>query len=96
MSLFHILLYQGKDHEMKIGKRTLEMQSFIDNFSKYVFGLSQTEAREQKICINCMRSINGREDFRDDISWREYQIASTCQKCQDDTYERLKEFNGVE
>jgi len=66
-------------------KRTKELQNFLDKFAKKTFGKSQTEAEEQKICVFCHNKIN-MEDFRDDLSRKEYNISGLCQKCQDDTF----------
>ena len=66
-------------------ERSKELQSSINKFAKKTFGKSQTEAREQKICVICHNEIKD-EDFRDDISRKEYDISGLCQKCQDDTF----------
>ena len=66
-------------------ERSKELQSFLDKFTKKVFGMSQTEAKEQYICVCCHNEIKD-EDFRDDISRKEYDISGLCQKCQDDTF----------
>jgi len=66
-------------------KRTKELQSFVDNFAKKSFGKSQTEAKEEKICVYCHNKVKI-EDFRDDLSRKEYGISGLCQKCQDDTF----------
>ena len=66
-------------------ERTKELQSFLDNFTKKAFGMSQTEAKEKKVCPFCHKPINV-EDFRDELSIKEYGISGLCQKCQDDTF----------
>jgi hypothetical protein len=66
-------------------ERSKEMQKFTDNFAKKAFGKSQTECSEQKICVYCHKKVEN-EDFRDDISRKEYGISGLCQKCQDDTF----------
>jgi len=66
-------------------ERTKELQNFLDNFTRKTFGKSQTEAEEQKICVFCHKPIK-MEDFRDDLSRKEYGISGLCQKCQDDTF----------
>jgi len=66
-------------------KRTKELQNFLDRFTEKTFGKSQTEAKEQKICVFCHKLIK-MEDFRDQLSIKEYNISGLCQKCQDDTF----------
>ena len=66
-------------------ERSKELQGFVDGFTKKTFGKSQTEAREQKICVICHNEIKD-EDFRDDKSRKEYNISGLCQKCQDDVF----------
>ncbi len=61
-------------------KRTPEMQEMVDNAFKRVWGRSQTEAAEAKICSRCGVTPG---EFKDDISKREYEISGLCQGCQD-------------
>ena len=37
-------------------------------------------------CAFCPNKITGREDFNDELSWKEYQISGLCQKCQDEVW----------
>ena len=46
----------------------------------------EAELVEQKKCPFCKKEIKGREDFRDELSWKEYQISGLCQECQDKTF----------
>ena len=66
-------------------KRTTEMQKFLDKFAKKSFRISQTKAKEIKICVICHKPIK-MENFRDKLSIKEYKISGLCQKCQDDVY----------
>ena len=66
-------------------ERTKELQSFLDRFAKKAFGRSPTEAREKGICVTCGKPIK-MEDFKDQLSIKEYEISGLCQKCQDDTF----------
>lgn len=43
----------------------------------------QVELVEQHKCPFCETEIHGREDFKDDLSFKEYKISGLCQKCQD-------------
>ena len=40
---------------------------------------------EEKKCTSCAMPIDT-EDFRDDLSRREYKISGLCQSCQDDIF----------
>lgn len=66
-------------------ERTKELQSFLDNFAKKTFGRSQTETKEKKVCVFCGKEIK-MEDFRDQLSIKEYGISGICMKCQDDIF----------
>jgi len=66
-------------------KRTKELQSFLDKFAKKAFGISQTKAKEKNICVFCGKEIK-MEDFKDQLSIKEYKISGLCQKCQDNTF----------
>jgi len=66
-------------------ERTKELQNFLDKFAKKAFGRSPTEAKEKKICVFCGKLIK-MEDFKDQLSIKEYEISGLCQKCQDDTF----------
>ena len=66
-------------------ERTKELQNFLDKFAKKSFGRSTTEAKEKKVCVFCGKPIK-MEDFKDQLSIKEYEISGLCQKCQDDTF----------
>ena len=50
------------------------------------FGKEVDRVKENK-CPFCPNVISGRHDFKNDLSWREYQISGFCQQCQDGTFE---------
>lgn len=66
-------------------ERSKELQNFLDGFAKKSFGRSQTEAKEKKVCVFCGNEVKI-EDFKDQLSIKEYRISGLCQKCQDDTF----------
>ena len=66
-------------------ERSKELQSFLDKFTKKAFGMSQTEAKEKNVCPFCHKPIN-MEDFKDQLSIKEFRMSGLCQKCQDDTF----------
>lgn len=66
-------------------ERSKEIQSFLDNFAKKAFGRSPTEAKEKNVCVFCGKEIK-MEDFKDQLSIKEYGISGFCQKCHPDTF----------
>lgn len=50
----------------------------------------EVEAFENGLCAFCRSEKTKREDFKDEISWRDYQITGLCQACQDKTYNAAK------
>lgn len=40
----------------------------------------------KRICPLCKATINGRDDFKDQLSINEYLISGMCQDCQDKTF----------
>lgn len=66
--------------------RSKELQDFVDDLSEKAFGKSQTEAMKKKECVFCHAEIKP-EDFRDELSRKEYAISGICQKCQDEVFE---------
>lgn len=64
-------------------ERTNEMQKFLDNFTKKTFGRTM----EEPFCVICGSERINPEDFRDDLSRKEFEISHMCQKCQDSVFE---------
>lgn len=60
-------------------QRDPELQNFIDNFAKKTFGRDTTDPG----CIFCGSTKITKQDFRDDLSRKEFNISHICQKCQD-------------
>lgn len=52
----------------------------LENISLDLFGRSRTLAMAGCACVTCGKSA---ENFRDEISRREYSISGMCQACQD-------------
>ena len=59
-----------------------EMESALEEMSKKMFGRS----RKGNACVTCGSPLVNRQDFRDEASWREFQISHMCQKCQDEVF----------
>jgi hypothetical protein len=64
-------------------KRSEQMQQALDNLTQFVYGLSNSDAGKQNICIVCKQSVG---EFRDERSAQEYQISRLCQVCQDKVF----------
>ena len=66
-------------------ERSKPLKEFLDKFTEKSFGKSLTNAEKEKICVFCHKPIK-MEDFRDELSVKEYKISGLCMKCQDDTF----------
>ena len=57
------------------------------NLSKPVFEVFPNSADRVTfgVCVTCPNSIE-EDDFRDDLSKKEYGISGMCQECQDDIF----------
>lgn len=55
----------------------------IENFLEGAFG--RTTAIHEARCSSCQDPV-AMEDFRDDLSRKEYRISGLCQKCQDSVW----------
>jgi hypothetical protein len=62
------------------------MEQFKEDISMAFFGRSVSLAKAGNQCVCCGKSAT---EFRDEISKREYQITSLCQKCQDEVFAEL-------
>lgn len=61
------------------------IKKFLDDFTEKQFGKSRTKCEKQDICVFCHSKID-MEDFRDDLSRKEYYISGLCNKCQEDMF----------
>ena len=59
------------------------LESALNGIAKAIFG----RARDEGICVTCGSNKVKPEDFRNDLSRREYRISMMCQACQDDVFE---------
>jgi hypothetical protein len=64
------------------------MQAALDDLMTAMFGTSNTEAGEQRICIQCKAPAG---EFRDELSAKEYEISRLCQACQDVAFAPMDE-----
>jgi len=66
-------------------KRNPEIQSWLDRLAIEHYGITGKQAYDQSICIKCKQPVT-QSSFKDALSWREYEISSFCQSCQDDIF----------
>lgn len=62
------------------------MQRFIDDLTENVFGTPLSEAQDARKCVVCGAGPLTAEDFRDQLSRKEWGISGMCQECQDKTF----------
>lgn len=60
-----------------------EMSATLDKIYYQLNGMTRTEALEHRVCSSCFTPA---EEFRDEISKKEYQISALCQACQDKVF----------
>jgi hypothetical protein len=63
-------------------KRSKEMEEFLNNFTNAIFGRSMND----DCCVTCGSEKINPEDFRDELSRREFNISHMCQECQDSVF----------
>ena len=63
-----------------------KMEQYKEDISMMFFGRSVSLAKAGNQCVCCGKAAT---EFRDEISKREYQITSLCQKCQDEVFAEL-------
>jgi len=67
-------------------ERDPAIQKVVDKMSENMFGISQSEAQKENICVCCKTKVDPTKDFRNEISMREWFISNFCQQCQDKTF----------
>jgi len=75
----NVYLYK---HHIRRVMRSPEMQKFLDGFTKQEFGRTMNDP----VCVTCGSSKINRQDFKDDLSWKEFGISHMCQSCQDSVF----------
>jgi hypothetical protein len=77
--------------------RTEELQSFIDHLAKEIFSIDNNQLIIKDLdedgrieisykCISCGSKLTFYNDFRDELSRKEFAISRLCQKCQDSVF----------
>ena len=57
----------------------------LNPIAKKMFPSAQSQVNEGR-CPICGNKINGPDDFKDELSIKEYSISGMCMKCQDSTF----------
>lgn len=63
-------------------QRDPALQEDIDEFRRATFGRDGSDG----CCVSCGSNKTRPEDFRDDLSRREWRLSLLCQQCQDDIF----------
>jgi len=63
--------------------KSVEMENFLDEMAKALFGHSRDASIESGFCVYCGSEA---KSFRNAISRREFSISGFCQECQDKTF----------
>jgi hypothetical protein len=58
-------------------------EQFKDDIAMIIFGRSVALAKAGNQCVSCGKPA---DNFRDELSQREYNISQLCQTCQDDIF----------
>ena len=60
------------------------LQQFIDDVAVEVYGMTRTEALQEKKCVACNHKV---KMFSNKISADEYNISALCETCQAETFD---------
>ena len=52
----------------------------LDNAIKDIFGIDRIGSVSKDVCVSCKKKA---QEFKDDLSRKEYTISGLCQTCQD-------------
>ncbi len=69
--------------EYRKNMKTAEMENFLDDMTKELFGRGRKVAMDNQMCVVCGGDAN---HFADELSRKEYGISGMCQSCQDGVF----------
>ena len=76
-------------------KKSPEMNAVLDGLHVGVYGITRSEAIEQRICISCKETViihgNDKEESLTDIELAEYKISALCKNCQERAFAPLED-----
>ena len=65
-----------------MSEKSPQIEKLLDTFAADVFGTK----RDGSQCVTCGSTKVKPEDFRDDLSRKEFEISKMCQSCQDNVF----------
>lgn len=68
---------------MKPSDKSPEMNAVLEYTSMRIFGRSRLQSILDDVCLSCKHPAN---EFRDEVSRKEFSITGMCQKCQDSVF----------
>jgi hypothetical protein len=74
--------------------KSRKVEERADQEAQERYGRSREDARREAVCILCGTHQVGRETFRDERSWKEYEMSLLCQGCQDQIFAPEKQEPG--
>ena len=69
-----------------------EKSDEVENALSILFGVNRKESITEKVCVSCEVDVK-LDDFREEISLREFHISGLCQTCQDGVFGTNPENN---
>ena len=63
-----------------------EKSPAIEHFIRQVFGFDRISAIEDQVCPICGKKV-AIDDFKDELSLKEFTISGMCQQCQNGVFE---------
>jgi len=67
---------------MNPSKKSKQLNEILDNVSKNLFGREREESIRKNICVMCGNIVD-ENNFKDELSLKEFKISGMCQECQD-------------
>lgn len=66
-----------------MSEKSPEMENFLNGLGIRLFGRD----RNSSCCVCCGNTNVSRNDFRDNLSWKEFGISRMCQQCQNSVFD---------
>lgn len=67
---------------MKSLKKSKQMNEVLDTISENLFGRKREDSIKKNICVMCGNIVD-ENNFKDELSLKEFKISGVCQSCQD-------------
>jgi len=69
-----------------------QMEKFLNDLAKHMYG----RERNSGVCVSCGSDKVKPEDFKNNLSRKEYTISYLCQECQDKVFTEPSVFENEE